>query len=77
MQITIDTPRIHDVLRLTRAARRIGLRQAASEMGMSFATLSRMENGGGFLLKWIHPVAVFCKLTEAELWKLMKVEAES
>lgn len=72
-QILIYT--LADALRAGLYERRVSMREAARDIGMSTATLSRIVQGKGFEMKWVISIAKWLHLTPQQLWDLLNTEA--
>ncbi len=63
-----------DALRAGIYKRRVSMRSAGRDMGISAPTMSRILRGRGFELKWAIPIAKWLGLTPQQLWDLLDAQ---
>jgi len=72
MKVELDIATLGEYLNYKMQEKRLSYRDVAPELKMNTATLSRIVNGKGFGLRWVIPIAKWCKLTPTQLWELLE-----
>lgn len=72
MKVELEVKTLGEYLKYKLVERKLSYRDAAPEIGMSISTLSRILHNRAFEVKWIIPLANWCKLSPSCLWKLLE-----